>query len=330
MLESVRCCAFSVSNDAAMQTVAKLLGLSDDLLRETMTTRTMTTAALPTELAAARSHAIVPHSTPNNHPLLTNGANEPAWARYPAKHVSHAAQYRILHAMIPRTAPYAPAACDRSGAHRQHVQVRDKFKIPLKPESAAHSRDALAKSLYRFARSLFSASPHPKHARTQVGCSSKWCNGRCDGTCMHRVVRFACRLDWFHYVATCRGMLRHPAASGFVGGYVWTIARLRLEAGLHVATCHVAASSSTGSSRGSTRGCGLRRVRSHSSACSISSGLKRSRSPPAPIYTGTRPTRATFAPGLGSLLSRLHRHQAKPPATSASGPGLPLPHLHRD
>ena len=78
MLESVRCCAFSVSNDAAMQSVAKLLGLSDDLLRETMTTRTMTTAALPTELAAARSHAIVPHSTPNNHPLLTNGANEPA------------------------------------------------------------------------------------------------------------------------------------------------------------------------------------------------------------------------------------------------------------
>jgi hypothetical protein len=84
MLESVRCCAFSVSNDAAMQTVAKLLGLSDDLLRETMTTRTMTTAALPTELAAARSHAIVPYRTANDHPLLTkHGASEPAWRAIP-------------------------------------------------------------------------------------------------------------------------------------------------------------------------------------------------------------------------------------------------------
>ena len=103
------------------------------------------------------------------------------------------------------------------------MQVRDKFKIPLKPESAAHSRDALAKSRYRFARSLFSASPHPKHARTQVGCSSKWCNGRCDGTCMHRVVRFEWRVASIgfpmlqHVVVCCDILLQVVSLAGMFG-----------------------------------------------------------------------------------------------------------------
>jgi hypothetical protein len=89
-----------------------------------------------------------------------------------------------------------------------------------------------------------------------------------------------------------------------------------------------------------------------SSACSLLASCTVRRANQSHICTGTGPTPPTSAPGLrlaaatsapgpGSPLPHLHRHRGSHPchictgagltaATSAQGPGSPLPHLRRD